>query len=93
MSVNGVTSATSTYATTQTTAKTSTAAKSTSDTKTDNTGVVYEKSTNATDSKNKVKDYSSVVSSMKKELNTKHTASESGKPAVGQAGQQIYKTC
>lgn len=73
MSVNGVTSATSTYATTQTTAKTSTAAKSTSDTKTDNTGVVYEKSTNATDSKNKVKDYSSVVSSMKKELNTKNT--------------------
>lgn len=74
MSVNGVTSATNTYAASQTSATASTAAKNAaSTTAKDDTGVVYEKSTTAKDGKNKITDYSSVVSSMKKELSTKNT--------------------
>lgn len=73
MSVNGVTGVTSTYATTPTTSTTASTAKDPVSTKTDDTGVVYEKSTAAKDGKDKVTDYSSVISSMKKELSTKNT--------------------
>ena len=69
MSVNGVTGvAAATYASSATgTAKTTTAAEKS--TTTADTGVVYEPSTDATDSKsNKMTDYSSIVSSMKQEL-------------------------
>lgn len=72
MSVNGVTSATTAYTnTTQTAAK---KAENASDiTKAEETGVVYEKSTNATDSKSdKITDYSAIVSNMKKELSNKN---------------------
>lgn len=71
MSVNGVTSATTTYNnTTQTASK---KAEATETKKTDDTGVVYEKSTKAKDSKSdKITDYSSIVSSMKKELSSKN---------------------
>lgn len=71
MSVNGVTSATTTYNNTaQVSAKKSDAVENK---KTDDTGVVYEKSTNAKDSKSdKITDYSSIVSSMKKELSSKN---------------------
>lgn len=74
MSVNGVTSATNTYATTTASTTASTAAKNTAatDAKADDTGVVYEKSTTAKDGKDKITDYSSIVSSMKKELSTKN---------------------
>lgn len=72
MSVNGVTSATTAYTNT-----TQTAAKKTENasdiTKAEETGVVYEKSTNATDSKSdKITDYSAIVSNMKKELSNKN---------------------
>jgi len=73
MSVNGITSATNTYTTPQTT---TTAAKESvaTDKKAEDTGVVYEASTTAKDGKSdKVTDYSSIVSSMKKELSTKNT--------------------
>lgn len=73
MSVNGVTGVTSTYATNPTTSTTASTAKDPVSTKTDDTGVVYEKSTAAKDGKDKVTDYSSVISSMKKELSTKNT--------------------
>lgn len=73
MSVNGVTGVTSTYATTPTTSTTASTAKDTVSTKTDDTGVVYEKSTTAKDGNDKVTDYSSVISSMKQELSTKNT--------------------
>lgn len=72
MSVNGVTSATTAYTnTTHTAAK---KAENASDiTKAEETGVVYEKSTNATDSKSdKITDYSAIVSNMKKELSNKN---------------------
>lgn len=77
MSVNGVTNAATTYTnttnTTQNTAKKAESASTEKDTAKD-TGVVYEKSANATDSKSKkITDYSSVVSSMKKELSNKNT--------------------
>lgn len=74
MSVNGITGVTSTYTTTQTSSTAASAAKdTTASTNTNDTGVVYEKSTNATDGKNKVTDYSSIVASMKQELSTKNT--------------------
>ena len=64
MSVNGITSANSSYTTPQTTAKTKTSqTTNTADAK--DIGVVYDKS-------NKIKDYSSVVATMKKELSTKN---------------------
>ena len=69
MSVNGVTGvAAATYASSATgTAKTATAAEK--NTTAADTGVVYEPSTDAKDSKsNKMTDYSSIVSSMKQEL-------------------------
>lgn len=72
MSVNGVTGVTSTYATTPTSSTAASAAKDTVSTKADDTGVVYEKSTTAKDGNDKVTDYSSVISSMKKELSTKN---------------------
>lgn len=75
MSVNGVTNATAAYTNTssaQAAPKKAEQAKAEKDTAKD-TGVVYEKSANATDSKsNKITDYSSVVSSMKKELSDKN---------------------
>lgn len=75
MSVNGVTNATAAYtntSTAQAAPKKAEQASSEKDTAKD-TGVVYEKSANATDSKsNKITDYSSVVSSMKKELSNKN---------------------
>ncbi len=73
MSVNGITSATNTYTAPQTT---TTAAKESvaTDKKAEDKGVVYEASTTAKDGKSdKVTDYSSIVSSMKKELSTKNT--------------------
>lgn len=77
MSVNGVTNAATTYTnttnTTQNTSKKAESASTEKDTAKD-TGVVYEKSADATDSKSKkITDYSSVVSSMKKELSNKNT--------------------
>ncbi len=75
MSVNGVTSATAAYTNTsaaQAAPKKAEQASTEKNTAKD-TGVVYEKSANATDSKsNKITDYSSVVSSMKKELSDKN---------------------
>lgn len=75
MSVNGVTNATAAYtntSTAQAAPKKAEQASTEKDTAKD-TGVVYEKSANATDSKsNKITDYSSVVSSMKKELSNKN---------------------
>ncbi len=73
MSVNGITSATNTYTAPQTT---TTAAKESvaTDKKAEDKGVVYEASTTAKDGKSdKVTDYSSIVSSMKKELSSKNT--------------------
>ncbi len=73
MSVNGITSATNTYTAPQTT---TTAAKESvaPDKKAEDKGVVYEASTTAKDGKSdKVTDYSSIVSSMKKELSSKNT--------------------
>lgn len=73
MSVNGVTGVTSTYATTPTTSTAASTAKDTASTKTDDIGVVYEKSTTAKDGNDKVTDYSSIISNLKQELNTKNT--------------------
>lgn len=71
MSVNGITSANSSYTTPQTTAKTKVSqATNTADTK--DIGVVYETSSKTDDKSNKIKDYSSVVATMKKELSTKN---------------------
>ena len=71
MSVNGITSANSSYTTTQTTAKTKVSqATNTADAK--DIGVVYETSGKTDDKSNKIKDYSSVVATMKKELSTKN---------------------
>lgn len=74
MSVNGVTSVTNTYATTPASTTASTAAKDTAaaDAKKEDSGVVYEKSTTAKDGNDKITDYSSIISSMKKELSTKN---------------------
>ena len=63
MSVNGITSANSSYTTPQTTAKTYAIPGS---------FVVYETSSKTDDKSNKIKDYSSVVATMKKELSTKN---------------------
>lgn len=73
MSVNGVTGVTSTYATTPTSSTTASTAKDTVSTKTEDIGVVYEKSTTAKDGNEKVTDYSSIISNLKQELNTKNT--------------------
>lgn len=71
MSVNGITSANSSYTTPQTTAKTKASqATNTADAK--DIGVVYETSGKTDDKSNKIKDYSSVVATMKKELSTKN---------------------
>ena len=71
MSVNGITSANSSYTTPQTTAKTKVSqATNTADAK--DIGVVYEASSKTDDKSNKIKDYSSVVATMKKELSTKN---------------------
>ena len=71
MSVNGITSAYSSYTTPQTTAKTKVSqATNTADAK--DIGVVYETSSKTDDKSNKIKDYSSVVATMKKELSTKN---------------------
>lgn len=74
MSVNGVTSVTNTYATTPASTTASTAAKdaAAADAKKEDNGVVYEKSTTAKDGNDKITDYSSIISSMKKELSTKN---------------------
>lgn len=71
MSVNGITSANSSYTTPQTTAKTKVSqATNTADAK--DIGVVYETSSKTDDKSNKIKDYSSVVATMKKKLSTKN---------------------
>lgn len=71
MSVNGITSANSSYTTPQTTAKTKASqATNTADAK--DIGVVYETSSKTDDKSNKIKDYSSVVATMKKKLPTKN---------------------
>ena len=71
MSVNGITSANSSYTTPQTTAKTKVSqATNTADAK--DIGFVYETSSKTDDKSNKIKDYSSVVATMKKELSTKN---------------------
>lgn len=71
MSVNGITSANSSYTTPQTTAKTKTSqTTNTADAK--DIGVVYETSSKTDNKSNKIKDYSSVVATMKKELSTKN---------------------
>ena len=71
MSVNGITSANSSYTTPQTTAQTKVSqATNTADAK--DIGVVYETSSKTDDKSNKIKDYSSVVATMKKELSTKN---------------------
>lgn len=72
MSVNGITSATDVYTAAQTPAKQA-AASAEANTAAKDTGVVYEASTTATDGKNKITDYSSIVSSMKQELSSKNT--------------------
>lgn len=72
MSVNGITSATNVYTASQTSAKQAAASTETSTTAND-TGVVYEASTTATDGKDKITDYSAIVSSMKQELSNKNT--------------------
>ena len=77
MSVNGVTSSTSTYTNTVNSSaeKTDTTSAKTSSAK--ETGVVYEKSTDATDSKSiKMADYSAIVSNLKQELSAKNTQLE-----------------
>ena len=71
MSVNGITSANSSDTTPQTTAKTKVSqTTNTADAK--DIGVVYETSSKTDDKSNKIKDYSSVVATMKKELSTKN---------------------
>lgn len=74
MSVNGITNVASSYTNTaQATAKRAESV-STDAKKAEDTGVVYEKSDNATDSKNnKITDYSAIVSNLKKELSDKNT--------------------
>lgn len=77
MSVNGVTSSTSTYTNTVNSSaeKTDTTSAKTSSAK--ETSVVYEKSTDATDSKSsKMADYSAIVSNLKQELSAKNTQLE-----------------
>lgn len=71
MSVNGITSANSSYTTPQTTAKTK-ASQTTNTANAKDIGVVYEASSKTDDKSNKIKDYSSVVATMKKELSTKN---------------------
>lgn len=71
MSVNGITSANSSYTTPQTTAKTK-ASQTTNTADEKDIGVVYETSSKTDDKSNKIKDYSSVVATMKKELSTKN---------------------
>lgn len=71
MSVNGITSANSSYTTPQTTAKTK-VSQATNTTDAKDIGVVYETSSKTDDKSNKIKDYSSVVATMKKELSTKN---------------------
>ena len=71
MSVNGITSANSSYTTPQTTAKTK-ASQTTNTADAKDIGVVYETSSKTDDKSNKIKDYSSVVATMKKELSTKN---------------------
>lgn len=74
MSVNGVTNAAATYTNTAQPATRKADSTSTDTKKTEDNGVVYEKSDNATDSKsNKITDYSAIVSNMKKELSDKNT--------------------
>ena len=71
MSVNGITSANSSYTTPQTTAKTKVSqATNTADAK--DIGVVYETSSKTDDKSIKIKDYSSDVATKKKELSTKN---------------------
>lgn len=71
MSVNGITSANSSYTMPQTTAKTK-ASQTTNTADAKDIGVVYETSSKTDDKSNKIKDYSSVVATMKKELSTKN---------------------
>lgn len=71
MSVNGITGANSSYTTPQTTAKTK-ASQTTNTADAKDIGVVYETSSKTDDKSNKIKDYSSVVATMKKELSTKN---------------------
>ena len=71
MSVNGITSANSSYTTPQTTAKTK-ASQTTNTANAKDIGVVYETSSKTDDKSNKIKGYSSVVATMKKELSTKN---------------------
>ena len=73
MSVNGITNATSVYPTAQTTKKAASTAKESVSASAEDTGVVYEASSTATDGKSdKITDYSSIVASMKKELSSKN---------------------
>lgn len=73
MSVNGITNATSVYTTAQTTKKAAFTAKESVSASAEDTGVVYEASSTATDGKSdKITDYSSIVASMKKELSSKN---------------------
>lgn len=71
MSVNGITSANSSYTTPQTTTKTK-ASQTTNTADAKDIGVVYETSSKTDDKSNKIKDYSSVVATMKKELSMKN---------------------
>ncbi len=77
MSVNGVTSEVAgAYTASTTTASRNTSAKESTSvsTKAEDTGVVYEPSSNATESDtSKTSDYSSIISNMKLELNSKNT--------------------
>ena len=82
MSVNGITSANSSYTTPQTTAKTKVSqTTNTADAK--DIGVVYETSSKTDDKSNKIKDYSSVVATTKNEqlqnLVTKLLGKQAGK--------------
>ena len=73
MSVNGVTNAASVY-TTQTNTQKNVSEKNVKEEKnTESTGVVYEQSASAKDSEsNKIKDYSSIVANLKKEVADKN---------------------
>lgn len=74
MSVNGITNVASSYTNTAQAAAKRAESVSTDAKKVEDTGVVYEKSDNATDSKNnKITDYSAIVSNLKKELSDKNT--------------------
>ena len=73
MSVNGITNVTSIYPEAQTTKKAVSTAKEAVSASAEDTGVVYEASTAATDGKSdKITDYSSIVASMKNELSSKN---------------------